>query len=89
MFDKLTTFEKAKKNPPKYTFAFQNLKSVMVRPVYSQTNSRLSSGSLTNKLGQASKEALDAKRRETGMQILVIANRAPKSQLELMTQIHF
>jgi hypothetical protein len=65
LYSKLSSIEKWKKVPPKYTFAFQNLKSKLNKSTMTQTNSRFSTTSLGRPPKTSSKERLIEPRRES------------------------
>ena len=65
IFSKLKSIEKLKKNPPKYTFAFQNLKKKMCKTEMSQTNSWISTSSHSGKYQNHSIDKLKDQRRKS------------------------
>lgn len=74
MFSKLHTLEKVKKNPPKYTFALQNLKNRISNiGVKSNSSSRVSSGNLNDSYSKIMNEGYENNRRQSESSISKIS----------------
>lgn len=88
MFSKLLTLEKVKKNPPKYTFALQNLKNKISNiGVKSNSSSRVSSGNLNSSYSKIMNEGYENNRRQSESSISKLSFNTSGSSKGIYQQI--
>ncbi|CAI2372629.1 unnamed protein product [Moneuplotes crassus] len=64
LYSKLSSIEKGKKSPPKFSFAFQNIRNKIKEKTFGKTSARLSSGSRSSKYPEISQEKYASNSRE-------------------------